>query len=1238
MVAHHRFKSENDASGGALLGARQPGSYDYSMPLLLLETVHVMTINQAFFRTRLLCLCCLIAGPMSIKAQTPASDGVQQQESGPELVAQSTPSMWGTGADSLFGPGGQWLATADNHGNILIYDLVGGRMSHRFDNVSGKALIAVHPARDWLAVLADNSLLMYDVNQGTVLWKQPVSRSCGALHFSADGSRLMGVCQLSDAPAEPTAPPPSSWSGRRKDTGVLIGWQTETGIEAKMPALAEGYEAGHIFSEDGRWVLGSTPLPDISGATPPSPGQKKQGMFKSLEQSRLYMKSLTNHVVLDTETGQVVGHLSAMIPMAISARTHSAIGMTTAYLNANFGTVVRSIAGIDPTKTSLPSLEIIDVINPSAKLIELQQPYGGAPQVSADGRYFLLPSPVGAARVDAASGAVENPVWGSHPAMTTAALAKDSDQVAFVLTGSIVLSRFSKPSESRLIGSAEMAALDADLQGMVTPQMHKISPLQTKKEVKARAREEMKELNAIKAPRPSIFHPREYQKKLEEYENETQAVERKYNNADEDTEQQSQQQVKQKMIAAMLKFGGPVYLPPMAAFLDSGRLLAVRSADWSWDLWDVATGNLIAVHKGKLGLDTALESKKPDETSKFAEALFDRGDLIEIEKSFGMTASSGPAPPWNKNADGLAVSPDGRLSFQYPIARSAPQYRAEKADETVGYGVRVSDAATHKALYDIPEILGDDSFFTLTPGGKVLVGADRAESLGFWDSKTGLRLATLYAYQEGEWLLTTPSGLFDGSPRGWQMIAWRDSSRGNATLSGEAFFSEFYRPGLLAEILEGHVPQPPRSIDRIDRRQPSVHISSSSVTTTDKTVTLHLSLTEATENGPPGGIRDVRLFRNGVLIHIWRNEIQLERGAASLDATVPLTAGENHFVAYAFNHDNVKSQDAELDVLCTIPAEPRTAYILAVGVNHYSNEEFDLNYAAPDAQHFSQTLLESLRSAGGFGKIVQVTLLDSGATKKNLLRSLDVLSGRTSTSELPQELTGLDHARPGDMVVLYFAGHGLAWNDHFYLIPHDIGFDGVRENLAGSLDEVLKHGVSDLELEKAFEGLDAASIMLVIDACNSGKALGAEDAWHGPMNTKGLAQLAYEKGMYVLTASQAFQAALESSRLGHGYLTYALVDEGLKTPQADNSPRDGNVSVVEWFEYAARRVPEMQSEALNQAPNAAGRKLSFESVPAPQNGVHESATEPPRLQTPRLYYRRDDRRGQATIVYSYPMP
>ena len=104
------------------------------------------------------------------------------------------------------------------------------------------------------------------------------------------------------------------------------------------------------------------------------------------------------------------------------------------------------------------------------------------------------------------------------------------------------------------------------------------------------------------------------------------------------------------------------------------------------------------------------------------------------------------------------------------------------------------------------------------------------------------------------------------------------------------------------------------------------------------------------------------------------------------------------------------------------------------------------------------------------------------------------------------------------------------------------------------LDTLLAHSISDQELERAFEPIDAGDLLMVLDACNSGQALESEEKRRGPMNSVGLAQLAYEKGIYILTAAQAYQAALEASDLGHGFLTYALVEEGLKNGEADREP------------------------------------------------------------------------------------
>jgi len=44
------------------------------------------------------------------------------------------------------------------------------------------------------------------------------------------------------------------------------------------------------------------------------------------------------------------------------------------------------------------------------------------------------------------------------------------------------------------------------------------------------------------------------------------------------------------------------------------------------------------------------------------------------------------------------------------------------------------------------------------------------------------------------------------------------------------------------------------------------------------------------------------------------------------------------------------------------------------------------------------------------------------------------------------------------------------------------------------------------------------------------------------------------------------EAALELSQYGHGLLTYALVDEGLKQGKADDAPKDGQILLREWLD------------------------------------------------------------------------
>jgi WD40 repeat protein len=526
------------------------------------------------------------------------------------------------------------------------------------------------------------------------------------------------------------------------------------------------------------------------------------------------------------------------------------------------------------------------------------------------------------------------------------------------------------------------------------------------------------------------------------------------------------------------------------------------------------------------------------------------------------------------------------------LATSGPENDIKIWDLTTGK--EISTLSGHTAMIDA---------LAFSPRGDLLASASTDGMTRLWDVRSGEFLATLMSLYDGrDWLVVTPGGLFDGSPPAWNQILWRFDNNTFDVAPVESFFNEYYYPDLLSDILGGKRPRARQDLEKKDRRQPHITLAVPTSQAGALITAREIQVTVQIESAPAGA-QDLRLFRNGSLVKFWHGDVLGGKQNATLETTIPIVAGANRLTAYAFNGDNIKSVDANLDVAGAPSLARRpVAYIVAVGINEYSNPDYNLRFAAADADGFSAELSRQLEKQQRFARIDITSLNDRNATKSSILAALKDLASR---------------AQPEDEVFAFVASHGTAAQERFYLIPNDLGYDGSRTQLdEQAVATILAHSISDQELEKAFEILDVARLLLVIDACNSGQALEAEEMRRGPMNSKGLAQLAYEKGMYVLTASQSFQAAQEVSRIGHGLLTYALIVEGLEKGLADFEPKDGQVFVREWFDYASLRVPQVQVEELKQARNA-GRSLSFGGEARGVTAGSDSA------QHPKLFYRRE---------------
>jgi len=380
---------------------------------------------------------------------------------------------------------------------------------------------------------------------------------------------------------------------------------------------------------------------------------------------------------------------------------------------------------------------------------------------------------------------------------------------------------------------------------------------------------------------------------------------------------------------------------------------------------------------------------------------------------------------------------------------------------------------------------------------------------------------------------------------------------------------------------------------------------------------------EAEDTG--SGLRDLRVFRNQTLVHFEHGELTPDplTKKYSFRVKVKLIAGENEITAYVFNRDNIKSKDASITVHgAKTLARKGTAYVLAVGINQYSNTDWNLNFAVNDAAGITDALDQSFKKLNTYAQIVPVTLLNGEASRSNLLTAFKLLSGAITSlpSGAPEEFKKLHRAEPEDDIIIYFSGHGMADQDRYYLIPHDMGYQGKRVDLDKAGREVImKHSLSDQALNEGFEKIDAGRMMLIIDACQSGQALESEEKRRGPMNSRGLAQLAYEKGMYILAAAQSYQAAREFSSLGHGLLTYTLIEEGLQQFAADNNPKDNQITAQEWLDYATQRTGrEVEVAKAQYAKKKGGEEI---------DGGEATVTD----QSPRAYYRRE-RMGDPWVV------
>jgi hypothetical protein len=263
-----------------------------------------------------------------------------------------------------------------------------------------------------------------------------------------------------------------------------------------------------------------------------------------------------------------------------------------------------------------------------------------------------------------------------------------------------------------------------------------------------------------------------------------------------------------------------------------------------------------------------------------------------------------------------------------------------------------------------------------------------------------------------------------------------------------------------------------------------------------------------------------------------------------------------------------------------MPPHPRRAYVLAIGINRYHEPRLQLQFAANDAQLLAQRLAV-LPGYDVRAVVLAGTSAARPVTKAAIAAAADLLIGGNRIADLAilaaagSDGTPFAKVTPDDLVIISFSGHG--WADargNFFVLTADTRWpDGAATPDRATL-------ISANGFAKLFRGIDAGAMALVIDACHSAASVATSHFKPGPMGDPGLGQLAYDKGIRILAATQTDDVAMEDSALKQGLLTYALAGEGIDATgfgQADLN-RDGHIMLDEWLRYALRRLPSLSRD------------------------------------------------------------
>lgn len=604
------------------------------------------------------------------------------------------------------------------------------------------------------------------------------------------------------------------------------------------------------------------------------------------------------------------------------------------------------------------------------------------------------------------------------------------------------------------------------------------------------------------------------------------------------------------------------------ALSPDGSTLTAASADGSMATWRVK-GAAARLARWNAGVPVTTLASGPNGTvaaglANGAVTVFSSADGAERGR---WTAHDGPvtALAWPAALSGAVVSggADGAVKAGKP---------GEAPRTLVARGGRVAGLAVNPA------------------GSRVLV-AGAAGAITVLNVGDGSEAGRLITTRDG-WLAIDPSGRFDGLENTFHDVVWNAAG---TDLPVDNFSTAYFQPGLASLLVSPpSAPLAPaaslvtveRPVDAGIQLPPRVTIKATA-SRMQPNEPAEITV-EAVDQGD-GSLSAIRLFHNNKRVPVTARRSQSEQtvnGAKRWTETysVTLLAGANGFRAVALGEGKIESEPAStrIDVKPPpTPPAPPTLRVTAVGINQYDIPGTDpLTLPWKDA------------------KDVLAMFTAHAKPRYAAVDGVLVPKDKTRRSDLLAAFRRLSSSKADDLTVLFLSGHGTSVDNDWYFLSTD----------THSLTDprhIRETGISSKELSDILLDVQSQQIILLIDSCYSGAALGRFANFAQRRLLRGLSR---ETGVFVLAATQANQRALEYEAIGNGVFTKTLLNafevNQKNQMNGDISPADGQVTAMELKSYVEKYVPRfVENLEKRLAERGLSRGDQAERVPFTPTGI-----------------------------------